>query len=152
MLAGNFSVWSTVSSLMVRCQATRRLEAQDRYQDKVSKDEEQNLVKKNHNALASSVWTFQSVSWLLHWPAQRPMTFWCGIIIALLSTFLLVHDPNFLITGLLEAEMMLSTRCWIFKRSLFNSFHSFPQMLLNPVGIVKFKKRYINIYIYIHST
>ena len=29
MLAGNFSVWSTASSLMVRCRATRRLEAQD---------------------------------------------------------------------------------------------------------------------------
>ena len=40
MLAGNFSVWSTVSSLMVRCRATRRLEAQGRDQDKVSKDEE----------------------------------------------------------------------------------------------------------------
>ena len=94
MLAGNFSVWSTVSSLMVRCRATRRLEAQDRYQEKVSKDEEQNQVKKTHKTLASSDWTFQSVSWPLHWPAQRPRTFWCGFFIALLVMFLSVHDPN----------------------------------------------------------
>ena len=39
--------------------------------------------------------------------------------------------------------MMLSTRCWTFKSGLFNSFHSFPQMLLNPVGIVKLKQRRI---------
>ena len=43
------------------------------------------------------------------------MPFWCG--------FLLVHGTIFFwIAGLLEAEMMLSTRCWILESDLFVIF------------------------------
>jgi len=94
MLAGNFSVWSMVSSLMVRCRATRRLEAQNKYQNKVWKEEEQNPVKKNHNTRASSDWTYVLTPALTSTKTNDFLMrrFYC----TLLFTFLLAHDPNLL--------------------------------------------------------
>ena len=50
---------------------------------------------KNHNTLASSDWTFQSVSWPLHCSAKTN-DFLIRIFVALLWTFLLVHGTIFL--------------------------------------------------------
>ena len=50
---------------------------------------------KNHNTLASSDWTFQSVSWPLHCSAKTN-DFLMRIFVALLWTFLLVHGTIFL--------------------------------------------------------
>ena len=77
---------------------------------------------KNHNTLASSDWTFQPVSWPLHCSALRPMTFWCGFLLLYFERFCWFMVPFFWIAGLLEAEMMLSTRCWILESGLFVLF------------------------------